>query len=181
MGRPCCIYASWASPRASAPIWEAKAWSWQYSSSLLSVIAAVSSFPAVWPEPALVSEAAAPVWAAAAPGEAQRPVGVMAWMVRPTAPAARAAAQAGKAPPMESAARVLVSAGMARQTGSAALASASAWTGPPMESAARESESWWAAQAPPTAKLQAGMALQSSPPLDRMVWQEWPASLRAWG
>ena len=66
-------------------MWEAKAWSWQYSSGLMPVIAVVSSFPV----PALVSEAAAPVWVAAAPGE-PRPVGVMAWMVRPTAPAALA-------------------------------------------------------------------------------------------
>jgi hypothetical protein len=55
----------------------------------MPVIVVVSSFPAVWPEPSLVSEAAAPAWAAAAPGE-QRPVGVMAWMVRPTARAALA-------------------------------------------------------------------------------------------
>jgi hypothetical protein len=55
----------------------------------MPVIAAVSSFPAVWPEPVLVSAAAAPAWVAAAPGEPQ-PVGVMAWMVRPTARAARA-------------------------------------------------------------------------------------------
>jgi hypothetical protein len=116
----------------------------------MPVIAVVSSFPAVWPAPALVSEAAEPVWEAAAPGE-QRPVGVMAWLVRPTAPAVRAAAQAGKAPPQESAARVLASAWVVQQTGSAALASASAGTGPPLESAARESESWWAAMGLPKA------------------------------
>ena len=95
----------------------------------------VSSFPAVWPAPALVSEAAEPLWVVAAPGAAWLPVRAMAWLVRPMAPAVRAAAQAGKAPPMES----------------AALASASAWTGPQMGSAARGSESCLAATGLPKA------------------------------
>jgi hypothetical protein len=105
---------------------------------------------------------------ASAPGQ---PWAARAW-AGAESQAARAAAPA---------ARALALVWVVQQTVWAGPASASAWTGPPMESAARESESWSAAQVPPTAELQAGMALQSSPLLDRLVWQERPVSLRAGG